>query len=458
LAEFDFPEIEDMGRQLTRSPAKVRRRYADRLEELLLELEPERAYPYEYVFFRVTGFRPDNTRVETYAGESIMPDLLCVLDALSDALPPRVDDVEERIYNLSEIEEMCEVSVRTLHRWRQRELVSRQYVFPDGRTRVGVRETALERYIARNKESVAWSRRFSKLTEEEEEDIVRTVRRLLREELLSVTAAAARVASEMERSPETVRLVLKRYGSEHADDPLLGQASTQLTADARRRIYAEHRQGTPVEALQERHGRSRSTIYRVINRERASEALRREISFFREPAFEEEDAEESLLGPALDEALDAALAVVRQAGSAEGLAFHHDESPPISKEHEAALFRAYNYVKFLIAETQRQIDPSRYVPARLIRRIESLQERARQVRECLLYAHLPLVMQIASLHASQAVSAPTLSDAGKQCLQEQVESFDYRSQLRFPRRLRMELLRLFARMRSQPEVEPQDAE
>ncbi len=438
MSRFDHPEFKELENILSLSPPEVRERYADRLESLLLEMDPDRVYPYEFLYFRITAFRPEGDHRETYPGSEAMPDLLRLLEALAEIDPQDVDDVPDRVYSLPEVEELLNVSVRTIHRWRRRELVSRKYIFPDGRKRTGIRETALERYIERNRESVEWSRNFSKLTPDEEEELLQRVRELVAEKDLSLTAATNEAAEEADRSPETVRLLTKRYGRENPDDEVFGQSTPQLGPEARRRIYAQHRQGVPVEELQDRHDKSRSTIYRIINRERANESMRRDIRYLYDESFAGEDADEEILGSALRRAVDAAMETLGKQPA--------DEVGPLEPEDEETLFRAYNYAKFRIAETQKLIDPKRYVPSWLIRHIESLEDKTRQIRECILYAHLPMVLQAARQHGGGEVSEQKLAEAGKECLREQVEAFDFRGRLRFARRLRLELMKTFARL------------
>jgi len=452
MAQFDHREFQDLLMQLNLSPPAVRMRYADRLEEFLLDLAPERIYPYEFLYYRITGFRPEGDRRETYAGSDVLPDLMRVLEAISEGAPQNVDDVDDRVYTLPEVSDICRVAVRTIRRWRRRGLVSRKYIFGDGRTRIGIREAALERFIDRNEEAVEASMRFSKLTKEEEQNILAHIRKLVTEEDLSLTAAANRMAQRFGRSPETVRLLLKRYADEHPEDTVFGRPSRRLGAEVRRRIYQEHRQGTPVEELQQRHRRSRSSIYRVINRERAADAVRSGLKYFYEDAFSAEDALDDILGEPLERVLDESRSEAERALAGAGVAGVVQDGGPLSREQEKVLFRAYNYAKYLLAEAQKSIDPKRYVPARAIRRVESLEVQVRQIREYILYAHVPIIAHAAHQHVTEDWSFEQLAEIGRDCLQEQVESFDYRGRLRFARCVRLELLKRFARVISGGQV------
>ena len=152
MATYEFERIEELKRQLLLSPAGVCRQYADRVEGLLRTLEPKRTYAYRYIYLSITGFQ---TREEaSFAGEEIRPDLLSLLRELSDAAPSSVEDADEPILSLEEVQRRCDVSNRTVYRWRQRGLISRTYIFPDGKKRTGVPESALEAFRSREGDAV----------------------------------------------------------------------------------------------------------------------------------------------------------------------------------------------------------------------------------------------------------------------------------------------------------------
>ncbi len=435
--------VRELRRGLLMSPPAVRRRHTDRLEALLLELDPQRTYPFEFLYYRVTGFRPAEQSQQTFRGEEVMPDLLLVLDALSETVPAPVGEARDQVMTVEQVAGRHNVSVRTVRRWRRRGLVARKYVFPDGRVRVGVRREALRKFEQLRGEQLRKSGNFSRMDAEEERQIIERVEQLRREDDLSLTEAAAQVAEHFDRSQESVRQLLKRFSEEHPERELLrGQAGKIGRAD-RRHIYRGYRQGAPVEELAEQYARSRSSIYRIINQERARDLLDLRVQHvpdedFRLPEFETEKLGrqwETLLGRLELEQGEQAAAI------------------PQTEEEETALFRAYNYTKYLLAEGRQELNPRRYVSARLLDRLEKLQRRTERIRQALLRAYQPAAEQVARQHAGDSVSLQDLLCRARSGLSQAIDTFDYRSPAPFPSFLKLHLQKRFARLTSAPEGE-----
>ncbi|MCK4282799.1 MAG: helix-turn-helix domain-containing protein [Candidatus Brocadiae bacterium] len=443
MTGFKLSKMAELYRLLTLSPPKVRLAHADRLEKLLLEFDPDRVYPYEFIYFRVTGFRPKENVLDTFPGREMLPDLHLALERLSGSVRDEVARAEEKVYSAEGLAKAVNVSVRTVHRWRRRGLVARRYVFPDGRKRVGIRQSALDRFVERHAPALDWSRQFTKLTRAEQKDIIALARRYARSERPSRTAAAARIAAELGRAPETVRLVLKRHDHDHPGEAIFKDRPEPVVRESRQAIYADYQQGTPVEVLCERHVRSRSSIYRLINQERAAELLRRPIAYRHEDAFAAEDADADILGGELPLVLDRFGEPAGAGPSGEGAAPWRRS--PLSAAEEALLFRAYNYAKFRASQQRENLNPSRYVPSRLIKEIEELRALAGAVKDCLMRVHTPLVEQVARQHAADPGHLSRLIARGRGHLSRLIDSFDYQGRGRFPGHVTLELFKQFAR-------------
>jgi RNA polymerase primary sigma factor len=445
MAEFRFERVQDLLRQLLVSPPEVREKNADRLEALLLELEPERVYPYEFLYFRITGFRPSEDVRDTFRGADVLPDLLRVLTELSDTVPRNVLDVDEEVLTLTGVAAERGVSVRTVRRWRDRGLASRSYYFADGRLKAGVRRSALERFVRLNEDSVESSRQFSRLTAVEEERALGMARRLAQEGDLSLTAAAGRVAAELGRAVETVRQVLVRHDEEHSGEAVFGVPAGRIDEDARRRIVEEHRRGVPVEDLCEAYGRSRASIYRILNQERAAEILAEDMDYCFDPSFEEADAGAAILSEALRELLGR----LRSSGGPdwgagnEGKPFQWQRSP-LTREEETALFRAYNFAKWRGDQMRNALNPRRYVAAGDLARIDEVWALARTIREVLLRMHTPLAVHIAAEQSRTGGDPEELAATAIARLGPLIDSFGWNGRARFPSYANLELLKWFA--------------
>ena len=441
MAALELDSLRELYRQLALSPAEVRRGHVNRLEDLLLELEPDREYPYEYLFFRMTGFRPGADYRDTFHGREVLPELVLVLEKLSRGAARHVAEIGETVYTTDEAAEACGVSPRTIHRWRRRGLICRRYVFPDGRTRMGIRHAALDRFIEQNRKLAARSKRFARLSGAEEEEILRLARRLALEEGLSLSAAAARISEKIGGYAETVRLILKRHAREHPGDAPFVAPRPPHEPATRRRIYQQYRQGTPVEELCRRHSRSRQTIYRLINAQRAAEFLDRPADCVQEDDFDEPGAEEAIL----DDAFGAMMDSLEGAGGMSAPPSGRWWESRLSEDAEHALFQAYNFTRYQLAARLRELQPRRYVPSRLLGTVEALIARADRIKAGILRAHLPLAEHVAWQHAGDQAPSSALVEQGRAWLGELVDSFDHRRGSRFPNYATLELLKRFAR-------------
>jgi hypothetical protein len=445
MAGFRFERMEDLLHQLLVGPPEVRERNADRLEELLLDIEPARLYPYEFLYFRITGFRLSEDILDTYRGEEVVPDLARILRELAETVPRNVLDLDEAVLALSEVAEHCNVSVRTVRRWRTRGLVSRSYYFPDGRLKAGVRRTALDRFTQIHREAVEASRQFSRLTPEEEGRVLQRARALARAEDLSLTAAAAQIAGELGRAPETVRQVLLRHDEDGPESAIFGRASAPIDEEDRRCIVEEHRKGVPVEDLCEAYNRSRASIYRILNQERAAEVLAEAVDYRFDASFEEADAEAAILGEPLHELMSRLNASPgTDWGQGDGRTPFQWRRSPLSREEEEALFRAYNYAKWRGDRIREGLNPRRYVPAGDLRRIDELWALARMIRELLLRIHTPLAVHIAAEQARTGGEPEGLAATAISRLGSLIDSFDWNGRARFPSYANLELLKSFA--------------
>src|SRR5581483_3984085 len=135
-----------------------------RAEKVLAEVEPGRQYPYQYVCFRVTGFRSDAYPDLLIAGDVLRHDLGLVIETMGGAVP--VESIPEPVLTLEQISQRLNVSTKTITRWRDRGLVGR-HVKVNGRRYVGFVQSVVDRFLASNREHVERGGQFSQLTEAE---------------------------------------------------------------------------------------------------------------------------------------------------------------------------------------------------------------------------------------------------------------------------------------------------
>ncbi|KPK62230.1 MAG: hypothetical protein AMK73_06490 [Planctomycetes bacterium SM23_32] len=171
--------------------------------------------------------------------------------------------------------------------------------------------------------------------------------------------------------------------------------------------------------------------------------LAQPLDYFREEAFAEPDADRLLFGEDVEDLLSR----LAQGGPSGPTGEAGEPWPltPLGQAEERALFRALNYAKSRADELRQELNPRRYVPSGVLRRIEALRGRAETLRERLVRAHLPLAAQVARQHAGAGAGFQETYARARTQLGHLVETFDYRGRARFPRYASLELMKAFAR-------------
>src|SRR5438309_7658416 len=81
---YRHPALKQLKEQQSRfAPRERRLEQIDRAEQLLGEIEVGRCYPYEYLCFRITGFRPEGAPALVLDGRDVQHDLKFFVEDLS---------------------------------------------------------------------------------------------------------------------------------------------------------------------------------------------------------------------------------------------------------------------------------------------------------------------------------------------------------------------------------------
>src|SRR5438045_8126641 len=187
-------------RSISRRKKKID--HVNRSQNLLAELDPGRSYPYEYLCYRITEYRPDTAAGVAVPGKDVAHDLRLFVEDVSDSANVKVEDAGEPVHTVEELSKMFNVSTKTISRWREQGLVSRRFLFDGKRKRVGFLRSSVDRFVAHNTERVRRGERFSQLTEEERRDMIERARRLVRAGGCP-SEGERRVDQHMNRSVET---------------------------------------------------------------------------------------------------------------------------------------------------------------------------------------------------------------------------------------------------------------
>jgi len=431
------------------APPKHRRKQLDGAEKLLSMVQPNREYPYEFICYMVTGFRPVGDEAQQMLkGAELAEDLAAFISKLSSKLDMEADEQGQVIYTTERLAELFGVSTKTICRWRQRGLVARRYIFKDGRKRLGFLQAVVDDFVRANPELVSRAQRFSRLTKKQKQRVIKQAASLAAKGTLSRQQIIEHIAGKMNRAHETIRYTLAEYERSVEKGAVLFRKRRPLSSAESSEIFKLYKQDWPVKELMGRFGRSKSSIYRIINRKRAKLLLSRKIEFITSQEFLEKDAEEKIL-------VGVVYTGRKIAGGGQGTgqsAKVSDESflqtmqnaPVLNREQELGLFRRYNYLKYLacLRRAGVKIDT---VKSCELNRIENYLSQAEEIKDIIIKSNLRLVAGIARKHLGRGANLQDLISEGNIALMRAVEKFDYSKGFRFATYASWAIAKNFAR-------------
>jgi RNA polymerase primary sigma factor len=439
--DYINPRLRELCDQQARyAPREKKLEQADRAERLLAELDPKRTYTYEYLCYRITDFRPDSHPSVKVTGDDARHDLRLFVEDVSDAANLPADAAGEKVLTVEDLSKQFKVSTKTISRWRQQGLVSRRFMF-DGRKRVGFLQSSVDRFVKGNEVRVTRGARFSQLSEEERSNIIERARRLARAGALPAEVTR-RIAERTGRSVETVRYTLKAFDIEHPGLAVFPEASGPLTDEMKRRIDQQYRRGISVDALAKEYGRTRTSIYRILNEMRAVRIMELPLDFIDNELFHKAKAEDVCLGN-MPEAAVAAKKSRLPSGLPPYLASLYEVSL-LTREQEVYLFRKLNFLKYKASKLRKELDPA-HARSGLMDQIEELYEEAVATKNQIIRANLRLVVSIAKRHVGPADNFFELVSDGNMSLMRAVEKFDFARGNKFSTYASWAIMKNFAR-------------
>ncbi len=442
MVNYHSAAIQELAKQLVFSPEHVRAQEVGRAEKFLGMIDPTKNYPYDFICYQITGYRPRTAALETIAGAVLRQDLVRMIETLSDSMNLRAADQAEEVLTIEEISARFKVTSKTISRWRKAGLVSRKFVFPDGKKRVGFLGSSVTAFISRNQPKVEKASRFSQLTPEEKREIIRRARRLSHYCHCCLYEVSKRIARKMGRAVETVRYTIKHYDDTHPDLKLFPNALEQLNEKDRETLYRGFRRGVSVHNLAKRYCRTRSSIYRIINEMRVEHLLREPTECIYSPEFDKPEVEKVILGPEPPEP------TARLPKPPAGLPVYLRtlyRTPLLTKEQEAFLFRKYNYLKYRTSKLKEKLQRARAPKSRDIDEVERLLAQANEMKNRIVKANLRLVVNIAKRHIGNVSNFFELISDGNISLMRAVEKFDYARGFKFSTYASWAIIKNFAR-------------
>jgi RNA polymerase primary sigma factor/RNA polymerase sigma factor len=441
-SEYRTPILKQLRDQQVRyAPREKRIQQVDSAELLFREIDADKTYPYELLCYRITGYRPDASRMQTMSGDDARHDLRLFIEDVSDAAAVDLSEVGQRVYSVDELSSRFNVSTKTISRWRQQGLLSRRFIV-NGRKRVGFLESSVEHFVANNTDRIKRGERFSQLTDREKGEIVQHARRLARTGSCP-SEVTRRVAKSMGRSVETIRYTLKHFDKQHPDLAIFPERTGPLSDESKQAIYEDFIAGTTsADALAKRFGRTRSSIHRILNEARANQILELPLDFIPNDMFDNPNVADEILAP-MPETEGKPRIPRAPSGLPPYLASLY-QVPLLTREQEAHLFRKFNFLKHQAMKLRNELD-SANATVSLMDEIEGIYDKIVAVKNQIVQANLRLVVSIAKRHVSHTEEFFSLVSDGNISLMRAVEKFDFARGFKFSTYASWAIMKNFAR-------------
>ena len=418
-----MPENENLVRlllQIRFTPQKQLDRQFAAAADLLETIDKNKLYPFDFVCFRITGYRPKTTGNDLIKGEDLARSLRIFLARLGSRLARRVERVGEAVYTTEQLAARLHVSTKTISRWRNRGLVAQKFIFPDGRKRIGFAQSSVDRFTANEPERVSRASAFKRLTQSQRKDILRRATDLAAASRISRHRIIKRIAADVGRSHETIRHTLL---AEERSDPkrrIFRKPAGVITPSQAAEIYRSFIAGSSIDQLMGRYNRARSSIYRILNQRRARALTSKKIEYIASKEFLD------------DKAADTILADTENSGQAadKKSAQADNRTVLLNRSQEVDLFRRYNFLKYLAARNIADINLRR-IRGRSLAAAEKNLAEAERIKRTIIEANLRLVLSIAGRHTVSGANMPELVGEGNFALVKAVEKFDYTKGYRF---------------------------
>jgi hypothetical protein len=95
---YHHPALKQLRDQQARyTPKDKRLEQVERAEKLLGEIDTAKCYPYEYLCFRITGFRPEGSPALVLEGRDVRHDLRLFVEDLSATVRQTVEQATEAV-------------------------------------------------------------------------------------------------------------------------------------------------------------------------------------------------------------------------------------------------------------------------------------------------------------------------------------------------------------------------
>ena len=201
------------------------------------------------------------------------------------SLPPLpIELAAEPMLTIEDVSQQFNVSTKTVSRWRMQGLMARR-VIRSGKKQLGFPQSAVEAFAAAHSDQVARGGRFRHFSDQEKDAVLRMARQRANNGS-NLTEVSKAIALELGRSVEAIRYTIKNFDRAHPDHAVFPDATGSLDATSKQQILMAFQEGKPVELIAKRFGRTRSSMYRVINEVRAKSLIQEPVDYIDSAEFQ----------------------------------------------------------------------------------------------------------------------------------------------------------------------------
>jgi len=453
MSSFRCTEIARLKHELTLAPLRHRLRQLAGISRAISLIDPRREYPFSFVCFQITGYRPRRTEDVLLDGRNVIEDLVTLANALTALNPIPASAAMGRLYSADALAKRFRVTVRTITRWCRRGLVGGLYEFGEPKPRLAFAGRDVQCFVSRNLDLVHRGAAFRPVCREEKALMIAQAREWVATERCCLHVVMQRLAKQTGRAPETIRQTLRRFDRENPSQALFDRTEQAQELDERQVIYQAFVDGRTVRQLAKRFSKSVPQIHRILTGVRARELSAEPIAYLHHPSFDAPDAELDIMGPASpdSETAEKGEEDIRVTGVPSGLPPYLASlyrTPLLAPAEERCQFRRMNFLRHKAELRRREIaaDPDAADPAD-IAAIEALLEQATEVKNRITAANLRLVVSIARRHAAgrPTVNLFELVSDGNLSLMRAVDKFDFGRGFRFSTYASWAIMRFYAR-------------
>ena len=207
MGKFRLDALANLARQLEFTPLETRADQLGSAEFLLHDLDSEKAYPLDFVVYRITGYQPQYkygsdgsvANAELLTGLALQHDLGLLIEQVSNGLDLQAADAVEPVLSIDDVTERFSVTSKTIQRWRRKGLPARRFTFADGKRRVGFFLSSVEQFIAAHRNQLGSTTLCTVVQDDEQSAIIRHARRLAMECGCCVNEICLRIGRKFHR-------------------------------------------------------------------------------------------------------------------------------------------------------------------------------------------------------------------------------------------------------------------